>query len=171
MIILNFIAFQLGWFAGVLGAANHLYWLGPLTVSVVFILHLYCHRNIVRETAIGGAFLLCGFATDSLLTALHLYTPAAHFFPHPFSPPWLMGMWLNLATVFKVSLQWLSKRYLISVVLGGVGGGASYYGGASFGALTFHDPVFTNVIITGLVWALLTPTLFWLVNTMNKRFS
>jgi hypothetical protein len=171
LIIVNFIAFQAGWFAGVLGAATSHFWLGPVTVCGVFILHLYLHKNVAREITIGGIFIFCGFATDSLLTAFQVYTPAAHFLPSPFSPPWLMCMWLNLATIFNVSLKWLSKRYLLSAILGGLGGGLSYYGGGSLGALKFNAPVLTNIIITGMVWSALTPVLFLIVNILNKRFA
>ncbi len=39
-LMLNFVAFQLGWFACVLGAANALPWLGPVVVATVVSLHL-----------------------------------------------------------------------------------------------------------------------------------
>jgi len=41
MLILNFILFQIAWFACVLGAANAMPWLGVLVTVVILIWHLY----------------------------------------------------------------------------------------------------------------------------------
>lgn len=171
MIILNMAAFQVGWFACVLGAARGLYFLGPVVVCGLFILHLFLHRNIAREITIGCMFMICGFFTDTLLTVSNVYTPLDNISPYPFSPPWLIFMWLNFSTVFNVSLKWMQKKYFLSVLLGGVGGGLSYYGGASLGAIDIADPVLGKILLTGLVWAGLTPALFILVEKTNKRFA
>ena len=44
-LFINFLAFQLGWFASVLGAAHGLPWAGPVVVAMVVMLHLRLVRR------------------------------------------------------------------------------------------------------------------------------
>ena len=39
-IIINFVLFQIGWFACVLGAAKQMPWLGVITVAAILVWHL-----------------------------------------------------------------------------------------------------------------------------------
>ena len=168
---INFIAFQAGWFSCVIGAAQDLFWLGPLVVLAVFGLHLFMTGDHLKEISIGLLFMAAGFAVDSQLTFFGIYTPRQHLIPHPFSAPWLLAMWLNLATVFNVALRWLHDRYRMAALFGAFGGPAAYYGGGSLGALTFHEPLILNLLITGAVWAVATPLLIYGVGRINLNFD
>lgn len=167
-VVINLIAFQCGWFASILGAAKGIYWLGPLVVCAVFIVHLFLTGNLLRECVLGLIITLVGFLTDTLLTAFHIYAPLPYLFDSPFSPPWLICMWLNFATLLNVSISWLRGRYVLSALLGGVGGAIAYYGGAALGALEYLEPVSTNIAITGIVWGVLTPFFFFVTNVLNN---
>ena len=167
-VLVNFLAFQAGWFACVIGVAKGFFWLGPLVISGVFALNLYLTGKYIRETIIALFFAAVGFGVDSLLTFFAVYTPQMHIMPAPFSPPWLIAMWVNLATVFNVSLKWLHNKYLLAALLGGLGGPVSYYGGGSFGALTYNSPVIFNLFVSGAVWAVITPLLLLTVMRINK---
>lgn len=170
-IIVNFLAFQAGWFACILGVAYNIYWLGPILVAAVFGLHLYLTGNYRREILIGLLFVAAGFVIDTQFAFFGVYTPFWHILPPPFSSPWLLAMWLNLATVFNVSLRWLHKRYRLAALLGGIGGPLAYYGGVPFGALTFHQPLIFNLMVTAAVWAAVTPLLFFAVAKINEKFT
>ena len=50
-VIVNFVGFQIGWFACVLGAANSRPWVGPLVVLFLFLVHL------ALATLVGGIVL------------------------------------------------------------------------------------------------------------------
>ena len=78
-------------------------------------------------------------------------------------------MWLNFATLLNVSISWLKRSYLLSALLGGPGGAFAYYGGDALGALQYHDPVATNIAVTGIVWTGLTPLFFFISNVLNKE--
>ena len=80
-------------------------------------------------------------------------------------------MWLNLATVFNVALRWLHNRYRLAALLGGIGGVLAYYGGDPLGALKYQQPLALNLLITGAVWAFVTPVLLFAVAHLNERFT
>ncbi len=171
LIAFNLISFQIGWFASVLGAAKEVFWLGPVVVLLFFAAHLKLNGHMVREITLGLKIMVIGFATDTLLTVFGIYTPRHWLFPAPYSPPWLVFMWLNFATLLNVSLKWLSKRYLLSVILGGTGGALAYYGGGVFGAITFNPPLGVNLLITVLAWAALTPLFFILSRFIDQKLA
>ncbi len=167
-IAFNLVAFQLGWFASTLGAANNLFWLGPIVVSVLFSIHLVLNGNYIRECLQGLTILLLGIIADTLLTILDVYTPKQFIFPYPLSPPWLFFMWLNFSTLINVSIKWLNKKYVLSALLGGIGGAVAYFGGDAFGALKYSEPKSVSMIMTGITWALLTPLCFYISNQLKK---
>lgn len=171
LVLVNFLAFQAGWFACVLGTANGNYWLGPMAITGVFVINLYLTGEYLREILIALFFITVGFAVDTQLTFFGVYTPLENFLPSPFSPPWLMAMWLNLATIFNVSLKWMHGKYRLAALLGGLGGPLSYYGGGSLGALTYHDPLVFNLLVSGAVWAAITPLFLFTVSKINKQFA
>ncbi|MDR9500335.1 MAG: DUF2878 domain-containing protein [Desulfurivibrionaceae bacterium] len=171
LIAFNLISFQIGWFASVLGAANDMSWLGPMVVVLFFAAHLKINGHMVREISLGLKIIIIGFVTDTLLTIYGVYTPKPFFFPAPYSPPWLIFLWLNFATLLNVSLKWLSHRYLLAVFLGGTGGALAYYGGSVFGVMTFNPPLVVNLLITGLVWAALTPLFFILSRFIDQKLA
>ncbi len=171
LIAFNLLSFQVGWFTSILGAAKDMFWLGPLMVLMLFAVHLKLHGNVVREVTLGLTIMIIGFATDTLLTVLGIYTPKTFLFPTPYSPPWLILMWLNFSTLFNVSIRWLRSRHLLAAVLGGIGGALAYYGGGALGAMEFNQPLYRNILITALVWAGLTPFFFILSGFIEKKLK
>ena len=84
-VIVNFVGFQIGWFACVLGAAYGKPWVGPLVVLFLFLVHLALSGEKPREVALALAAAVIGFAFDSLLIAAGTFFPARDFFPAPLS--------------------------------------------------------------------------------------
>ena len=67
--IVNFIAFQIGWFASVLGAGHGLPWLGVVIVPLVLLLDLILSANWRQELIVALAAAVMGFAVDTGLVA------------------------------------------------------------------------------------------------------
>lgn len=170
-LLVNLVAFQVGWFSCVMGAAYGFYWLGPVTVLAIFGLHLYLTGCYRRESLIGLVFLAAGFVVDTVLTASGVYSPAENLLPRPFSPPWLLALWLNLGIIFNVSLRWLHGRYRFAAIMGGLGGCAAYYSGYALGAMSFHIPFVLCLLVIGCVWAVVTPLLFYAVALLNHKYT
>lgn len=60
-----------------------------------------------------------GFLFDTLMVATGAFTPVQSFLPRPFSPPWMVGLWMNFAATLNVSLSWLLGRYWLAALFGG----------------------------------------------------
>ena len=68
-ILFNAIAFQLGWFACVLGGANQLPWLGTLVAILIVYWHLNQAQRPGRELTLLAVVGALGALWDSLLVA------------------------------------------------------------------------------------------------------
>jgi hypothetical protein len=164
--LLNVILFQAAWFAAVLGAAEGHCWYGPLAVALAVAVHLALIDERRGELKLLLAAGVLGFCFDTALTYAGVFTPRGDLFPHPFSPPWMVSLWLNFAATLNVSLAWLKGRYLLAALFGAVGGAGAYYSGARLGA-TLVLPDADGIFILALGWGIMTPLLVWLA----KRFS
>lgn len=156
--LLNVALFQVAWFAAVLGAANGATWLGPLVMLAVLGVHLATTQDRHGELKLLGVAGLTGFLFDTSLVAAGVFTPVQALLPHPFSPPWMIGLWLNFAATLNVSLTWLQDRYLLAALFGALGGPLAYYGGAKLGA-TASLPTTSGIFILALGWGIITPLL------------
>lgn len=162
--VINFIVFQAAWFAAVLGAANGMPWLGVIAVPAAFSVHLACSESRTTEILLGLAAAATGFATDSSLIALGVFSPVPFVFPLPFSSLWMVMLWVNLAMTLNVSLGWLRGRYALAAAFGAIGGPMAYYSGAKLGAMT-RLPGAGDLIDIGIAWAIAFPLLL----VVNER--
>jgi hypothetical protein len=167
--IINITAFQVAWFAAVLGAANGLPWLGVIVIPAVLILHLILSSNWRPELLLAFCAALLGFVFDSTLIAAGAFSPIPYGFPEPLSSLWMVMLWVNLATSINVSMSWLSGRYVLAAMFGAVGGPMAYYSGAKLGAMT-RMPNPGNLLCIGIAWAIALPLLFWAAGMINERF-
>lgn len=159
--LVNALLFQAAWFAAVLGAARDFAWLGPVAVLAVLAVHfmLLEDRRGEWRTIIAAGFL--GFWFDTALVAAGIFTPLAAPWPHPFSPPWMVFLWMNFAATLNASLSWLQGRYALAAVFGGVGGPMAYFAGAELGA-TETLPSTSGMLVLMVGWGMMTPFLVWL---------
>lgn len=164
----NFILFQAVWFAAVLGAARGLFWLGPLIMIPVLAIHLTLLDNRQGELKLLLAAGLLGFLCDSAFVSGGVFTPLQHLFPRPFSPPWMICLWINFAATLNVSLAWLRERYLLAAIFGAIGGPLAYYSGAKLGA-TEVLPTTTGILLLAIGWGIMTPLLVWLARLCSKK--
>ncbi len=157
-ILVNFIAFQLGWFACVLGAAWGWPWAGTGIALAIVALHLARAPQPQREaTLVLGAAAL-GAAWDSLLVALGWIEYPNGILVAGTAPYWMVALWMVFATTLNVSLAWLKRRLPLALVFGAIGGPLAYLGGAKLGALVFANPA-AALTALAIGWALLTPLL------------
>jgi hypothetical protein len=159
----NFVAFQLGWFACVIGAAKGLPWVGVLVVLAVIALHLARVRRPVPELRLVGLAMALGLLVDSLLLATGwLSYPAGLWLPGPWgsylAPYWIVAMWALFATTLNVSMGWLRGRPWLAVLMGAVGGPLSYLGGEELGAIELTEPVAAMAALA-VAWAVAMPLL------------
>jgi len=156
--LINFIAFQIAWFACVLGGAHGWPWLGVVVTAAIIALHLYRATRPTLELALIVVSGLIGFGADSLLTGMGLLQfPSGQLHPQ-LAPYWMVALWMAFATTFNVSLHWLKPRLGLAALLGLIAGPLAYYGGAKLGGVVFSAPLAGLIGVAG-VWTLAMPLL------------
>ena len=158
--VINFAAFQFGWFATVLGAAGGMPWLGPLAVLAVVAVHLRRARRPAVEAQLLMIALLLGVVLDSLVLAGGWISyPNGAWLPG-FAPYWIITLWALFATTLNLSLGWMKQRYVLAALFGAVGGPLSYLAGAKLGAMNFVDTA-PAIMALAFAWSLAMPLLVY----------
>jgi hypothetical protein len=162
----NFIAFQIGWFACVLGGAHDRPWLGTGIALVIVAVHV-ARAARPRDEAI--LVVLCagiGFVFDSALVSLGWVAYPSGVLAPGTAPHWIVALWMLFATTLNVSLRWLRRMPAAAFGLGALGGPLAYWGGARLGGMTFAEPLAATVALA-IGWAVLTPVMVGL----SRRFD
>ena len=167
--VVNFIAFQVGWFAAVLGAGHGVPSLGVLVVPLVLFLNMVLSADWRQELIVALAAAVMGFAVDTGLVAAGVFAPVPFLVPHPFSPLWMVMLWVNQATTLNSCMAWLRGRYLLGSLFGAVGGPFAYLGGAKLGAASL--PSTNGLVILGITWAIAFPALLVVAEFVRRRLA
>jgi len=157
-LIINFVAFQLGWFATVLGGANNIAWAGTLAAMAVVALHLWRvpgWRNELLLVAIVGAI---GATWDSALVALGITWYPSGILIDNTAPHWIIAMWMLFATTLNVSMRWMRGRWWLAVASGAVFGPLAFYAGHQLGGVAFPD-FWLAMFVLSAGWAIFMPVL------------
>ena len=165
-LLLNFVTFQAGWFACVLGAAHGRPELGVVAVALIaagWLVAAPRPRALAMLLLITGVVGLCW---DSWLTVFGLVA----YRPGPLTPPlapwWILALWVLLATTLHRSMRWLQSGLLLPAVLGAIAAPLSYLAGARLGALTLVQ-LRPALLAQAAGWAVLLPALLRLARRLN----
>jgi hypothetical protein len=157
-VAINFVLFQLAWFACVLGAAYQMPWIGPLAVAAIVGYHLLRVPEPRAEIALLVIVALIGAVFDSVLVSTGwLAYPSGQWAAY-LAPYWIVAMWVAFATTFNVSLNWLKGRPLLGFAFGAVGGPLAFVAGEKLGGVTLVEPV-AALAALAIGWGLITPVL------------
>jgi hypothetical protein len=148
--LLNFVAYQLAWFACVLGAAHHLASAGAAFAIAVTAVHLALRRE-ASELRLVACAAAIGFLVDSVLVRAH-FVEFASTSLDGWAPFWMVSLWMAFATTLNHSLRWLTSRPWVATLSGAIGGPLAYLAGAKLGAMTLVSPESAMLLIAGL-WA------------------
>lgn len=166
ILINNFIFFQLGWLACVLGGTGSWHWMGTMMVTGIVGFHLSRASRPRDEFMLILAALLIGTSWDSLLVWAGLLSYANGVLFAALAPHWIVAMWALFATTLNLSLRWLKGRWLLAAVFGAIGGPLAYYAGFRLGAVDMPD--MTNAMLAlAIGWAMLMPLLM----SLSQRFN
>lgn len=165
-LVVNFLLFQLTWFACVLGAAHGMPWLGPLAVSLFLVFHLTRAPRPAAEVRLLAGAALTGALFDSLLAASGwLAYPSGQWHP-ALAPYWIVAMWVGFAATLNVSLAWLKRRPVVAGLFGIVGGPLAYLAGSKLGGVELVDPT-AALLALGVGWGLIMPVLLRLAERFD----
>jgi hypothetical protein len=165
-VLINFVTFQVGWFACVLGGAHQLPWFGTLLVSVIIAIHLFQARQPRAELSLILLAIAIGSVWDSFLVWQGwLQYPSGILLPNT-APHWILAMWAIFATTLNISLRWLKGRWLVAIVSGAIAGPLAYYAGARLGGVVFTDQTIALIALS-MGWAVLMPLLMALSQRLD----
>jgi hypothetical protein len=167
--IVNFIAFQIGWFSCALGAVHGWWWIGPLVVLGAAALDLALQPEPKRELALLALAAVIGFVVEGAMIFFGVFRPLDVGPSLWIVPVWLNALWINFAATLNASLAWLKRSPVLAVAFGALGGPAAYYGGAKLGAIELSDSLAYSLGALAVVWALATPALLWLADRLGPR--
>ncbi|MFT6422522.1 MAG: hypothetical protein ACJA2K_001248 [Thalassolituus sp.] len=151
--IVNAVAFQLCWFACVLG--------GSLWAAGAVALFLMWHSQVVKihEWRFIIAGTVAGFSIDSLWYSLGFIQ-----FPNynlAVIPAWLMLLWLAFNCTLQHSLLTFFQRPWLIALISAIAAPFSYYAGSVMGAIELSP---FGLIAVGLGWGILMGCLSWIFN-------
>jgi apolipoprotein D and lipocalin family protein len=151
--VYNIVAYQVAWFACVLGAAYGMPWIGAAVSFAVVAAHLALTRQRATELKLIGAAIVIGLLVDTaLMRSGHLWFVSGTW-PEGVAPYWMLSLWAAFATTLNHSLRWVVRRPWISTLLGAIGGPLAYLAGAKLGALHIAAPE-TALPMIGVAWGL-----------------
>jgi hypothetical protein len=170
-LIINFILFQIGWFACVIGAAKQLPWLGVIVVAAIVAWHLSQSKQAKPELVLLALALLIGGTYDQLMLSGGLISYQAHGWAASLGssnivPAWILALWAVFVTILNVSLKWMRGKWLVAVLFGAIGGPLAYLGAEKLGAVSLNNPP-TTYIALAVGWAILTPLLL----ALSEKFD
>lgn len=170
-VIINFIFFQIAWFACVLGAARYMPWLGVFVTVIIVAWHLYQAKQAKPEVILLCIALVIGAAFDQLMHSTQLLTYQAHGWSNDLVPAWILALWAGFVTALNVSLRWmrnkdLRQRWLIAVLFGAIGGPLAYAAAERLGAVTLNYMP-NSYLALSLGWAIITPLLLVLAEKFD----
>lgn len=162
-VVVNFVLFQLGWLACVVGGAQGWALWGALFSLLIVLRHLQCAQDMRKEThllLLAGAI---GLIWESALVnaGLLIYSnPIAELAGIALAPYWILTLWLIFATTFNVSMRWLKTRLWLAVPFGAIGGPLAFVAGEKLGAVIIPEPQ-TTLVVLAIGWAIWSPLLAW----------
>ena len=159
----NYIGLQVGWLACVWGAANDMFWFGPLLVSLHLGIHLFWSDSRRREVIFISVVTLFGLMVDSLQKVTGLVEYNADFPTLPWlAPIWIIAMWSLFATSLNTSLKWLNRSYALAALLGIIFGPLNYRAGVALGAASFPLQDWITFGSLAVIWGITLPLLIWI---------
>lgn len=156
--LVNFLAFQFGWFACVLGAAWERPLVGTMIAAVIVTWHLAQAAKPRQEMSVVLIVAAIGALWDSLLAALGWIQYPNGVLLSGTAPYWILALWTLFATTLNESLAWLNRSLPLAVAFGALGGPLAYFAGGRLGALVFVEQT-AALVALAIGWAVLTPLL------------
>jgi hypothetical protein len=169
-LLVNFIGFQVGWFACVLGAANDKELLGMIIALGIVIYHVVSQADSTNELKLVSVAVVIGLFWETWVLSLSILYYPSHSEASFWAPHWLIMMWALFATTINLSMGWLKGRWILAVLMGAIFGPLAFVAGEKLGAVVFLDSTL-SMITLAIGWGLLMPLLLWLAERINHNFN
>jgi hypothetical protein len=159
--LLNYVAYQLGWLAAILGAAAGYGTAGALIGFTLTAGHVLLARDRRGELTLVAAALACGVLVESWQIASGTYRVLADPGPGVVPPAWLLALWAQFATTFRFSLRRIMTDPRAALVFGALGGPIAFLAGERLGAVVLQVPLGPGLARLVVAWAAALAALAW----------
>lgn len=151
--VFNYVLYELGWCACVLGAAWEHPWIG----SVFGVVPIVVHVALAARRYDAGVLTLwtaaVGLAVDTAQIALGTLRFDVGTVAAWLPPPWLVLVWAQFAMTFHFGLEWLKGHPTRAALFGALGGPLAFLAGARLGVVTLHPAMWPSVLSLAVAWA------------------
>lgn len=165
MLIINFILFQVAWFACVIGAGKGIPWFGVAVTAAALLWHFYQAKHLKSEFLLMLSALLIGASFDQAMLSFGLIDYVNNGWSSALVPVWILALWLAFTSTLNVSLRWMRGKQFIAIAFGAIGGPMAYYGAEKLGAVMLHGA--QSYISLSIGWAIITPLLLAVSNKFD----
>lgn len=157
--LLNYVLYQAGWLACVLGAA----WRWPQAGALVGLACLAAHVALARrrrdEIALAAAAVATGAIVDTLQIRLGTLAFPTGAIVAWLPPPWLLVIWAQFANTMHFSMRWLLGRPRTAAAFGALGGPLAFWAGQRLGAVDLDPRLWPSLLVLAFLWSLALPLL------------
>ena len=148
----NGVLFNISW---LLIVSTHSIFLAPAIAALHLLVHFtFMGRGLVEARLVLWVTLV-GFLLDQVLFTVGVFTVAGQL---SFAPLWINCLWPVLATTLMHAFSGLQQRLVLAIVVGAIGGAASYVAGTRLSDIAFAS-LFWGPIIMAITWAIVFPSL------------
>lgn len=170
--VFNLVGFQLVWMASVWGAANAMWWLGPLAVAMFATAHFGFRQAVEGDLKLIAWALLIGALVDTAFAASGVLRYASPVPRVELAPLWILSMWIGFALTLNHSMAFLRGKLWLQILFGALGGPVAYLiAGRVWGAVTFGTTLTNVILLLALAWGIVTPLLLFLANHKQSSAS
>lgn len=162
-LIANAVLYNIGWYACVAGGNTT----AVIAAAIILTIHFVWISNNRNEWILIIAITLLGVTIDSLWFYLEiLQNPDLS----PYIPLWLIMLWAIFSTTLNHCLKWFKSRQWAAGLSGFIIGPAIYFLGTKISDVELADPIYYPLIMLALSWGLIFPTLFIIVNKLERQY-
>lgn len=152
--IANYVLYQAGWFACVLGGAWRWPWTGFGIGLILLLVQIAISRDRGRDARLIAVTVLVGLVVEVIQIAAGTYSFSSGTFVAALPPAWMLMLWAQFAATFAFSLKPIITRPLAAAAFGAVGGPVAFVAGHGLGAVTLLPPTGTGLLQLALSWGL-----------------
>lgn len=153
--VLNFLLFQVGWFACVAYPEK----LGPSLVLVFLVIHFsLVSQNRFTELQFVGMGTVVGALLDGLWFRLGILDDGTGAVL--ITPPWLVAIWAIFMTTLSHSLNWISRKVWLAFLFAPIAGPFAYWSASKIGIVELPQLV-PSLIALAIGWFVVFPLLLF----------
>lgn len=164
--ILNYAAYQIGWVAAVGGAAAGYGRAGGTLALLLTAGHVVLARHRRAELTLVASAAVTGALVETWQISAGTYAALADLSPGGAPPLWLLALWAQFATTFRMSLAVVMRRPGRAAVFGAVGGPVAFLAGERIGAAVLSPPLASTLLGLAAAWCLALVALAGLVRAV-----